>query len=114
MARHGLSGLVFFGGKGDDDLPLSRTIQLNQNYPLPSSQDQRTLLEGQPQRRSDERRENVIGYVRRVMGVTVFKFRNQGLEGIEHVEIGPRVEVRGSEGGRGVQDQQVADSRGAA
>jgi len=59
-----------------------------------------------------EGREDVIGDVRRVVGMTILRFGNHGFEDVEHVEIGAGIEIGRGQGCCGVQDQQIADSRG--
>ena len=52
----------------------------------------------------------MIGNVLRIVRMAIAKLGNHGFEGIEHVEIGAGIEVGGGQRGRGVEDEQVADS----
>ena len=100
-----------FCGHGYGQVSLARAVEFDQNDSLPGAQDQLAMLEWERYRCSDQGGEDVIGDVGRVVGMAVAKLRNHGFEGIEHVEIGAGIEVGCGQRGRGVEDEQVADSR---
>ena len=103
---------LLLGRDAYHQFPLARAVQFDQYDSLPGAEDEIAMLEGQRDRCPDESRENVIGNVLRVMGMTVAELGNHGFESVEHVEIGAWIQIRGGKGGCGVEDEQAADSGG--
>ena len=97
--------------KGQRDFALARAIQLHQHHPLPRTEQKVAFVHQQGHRGTDQRRQNVIGHMRRIMGMPVVQLRNHVLKGVEHVEIGTGIEVGSGQGGRGM--QQVQDAHAA-
>jgi hypothetical protein len=93
--------------------PLARAVKLDQDDPLPGAEDERAGLDGEGERGAEERGQNVVGDVFRVVGMAVAQLRHHGLEGVEHVEVGAWIEIGGGEGRGGVEDVEAADAGGA-
>jgi len=53
----------------------------------------------------------VVGDMGWVVRMAVAELGNHGFEGVEHIEVGAGIEVGCSQRGRGVEYEQVADSR---
>lgn len=79
---------------------LPRPIQLDEDDPLPCPQHQPVVLVRNGERRAEQRRQNVIGRMRRIMRMPVGHLWQQTAQGIEQITVSPRVQVCGSEGAR--------------
>ena len=95
-----------------DQFAFPRAVEFDEHDALPGAEDELAMLEGKHDRCSDEGRENVIGHVLRVVGMTVAELGNHGFEGIKHVEVGAGIQIGGGQRGGGVEYEQVAYSCG--
>ena len=101
-----------FRKKTYDQFPLARPVEFNQHDSLPRAQDNFSTFTRNPDRCSDQCRQNVIGHVRRIVRMAVAQFRNHGFERVEHVEICARIEIRCGQSGCGMKYKKIAGPGG--
>jgi hypothetical protein len=98
-------------GHSHGQIPLARAVEFDQDDSLPGAKDEFAAFEWDCYRCADQGGEDVIGDVGWVVGMAVAELGDHAFEGIEHVEIGAGIEVGCGQRGRGVEYEQIADSR---